>query len=80
MKTMHTIETTPASVDPITAHHMRALNMITTSLFPRKVRTDLSRIRWLAGAQDGTQAPAEESLLAIEDLAADALAHAEPSA
>lgn len=33
---MKAIEKTPAGVDPITAHHIKAIKMITDSLLPRK--------------------------------------------
>jgi hypothetical protein len=74
---MTTLEKTPvgSSVDPILAHHCRAIDMVAKSLQPRHrpdVRQTLSRIRWFAAAQDGSLATANDSLAAIEELAEDA--------
>src|SRR5947209_2419966 len=62
--------------DPVA---IKAMKIINESLFSRQqsVPQLLGRIRWLAAAQDGTFNTAQQSLFEIEDLAAEALHHAE---
>lgn len=74
---MRYLEKTPAGVDPIAAHHMKAIKMVTDSLFPRH-REDsaivaLSQILTWAAVRDGNLQTAEQSLDAIEALAENAM-------
>ena len=50
---MNSIEKMPEGIDPITAHHIKAIKMITDSLFPRKRREIVCHCGGLAVWHEG---------------------------